>query len=66
MHTPEERHWCNICHTEDMAVPFVALPCEHKFCYYCLRSHTEAEPGFKCPACGTVIRAMRRWRPAVD
>lgn len=58
-----DEHRCNICRKEEMAVPFVALPCEHKFCYYCLRSHTESEAGYKCPTCGEVVQSMQRWKP---
>jgi len=59
-----EEHRCNICRKENVAIPFEALPCQHKFCYYCLRSHTESEAGYKCPACGEVVQSMRRWQPS--
>jgi peroxin-2 len=55
---------CLICGAAEVAVPYSALPCGHRFCYYCLRAHTLADSGYQCPQCGAAVAAMRRWRPA--
>jgi peroxin-2 len=52
---------CPICGVQEVLVPFVAYPCRHLFCYYCLRSHTEADQGFCCPVDGQRIDAMQRY-----
>jgi peroxin-2 len=52
---------CPICGSQEVLVPFVAYPCRHLFCYYCLRSHTEADQGFCCPVDGQRIDAMQRY-----
>ncbi|GFR50535.1 hypothetical protein Agub_g12805, partial [Astrephomene gubernaculifera] len=50
---------CPVCDTPDMLTAVRALPCGHPFCYYCLRSHTQADPGYCCPSCGVRVAAMR-------
>ncbi|XP_078431829.1 pex2/Pex12 N-terminal domain-containing protein / zinc finger (C3HC4-type RING finger) family protein isoform X2 [Wolffia australiana] len=50
---------CPICQLNP-TVPFVALPCEHRFCYYCLRTRCSANSHFRCPRCNEIVRAMRR------
>eukprot|EP00878_Enallax_costatus_P047651 GHUV01058657.1.p1 GENE.GHUV01058657.1~~GHUV01058657.1.p1 ORF type:complete len:394 (+),score=101.12 GHUV01058657.1:510-1691(+) len=52
---------CPICGVSEMLVPFVAYPCRHIFCYYCLRSHCEADQGFQCPLDGVRVNAMQRY-----
>eukprot|EP00877_Chromochloris_zofingiensis_P014144 jgi/Chrzof1/8984/Cz03g31260.t1 len=52
---------CPICGIQEILVPFVALPCRHVFCYYCLRGHTEADREYKCPIDGLKVTAMRRY-----
>jgi peroxin-2 len=52
---------CPICGVHEMLVPFVAYPCRHVFCYYCLRSHTEADQGFCCPVDGQRVDSMQRY-----
>ena len=54
---------CLICGAAEVNVPYAAQPCGHTFCYYCLRAHTLADPGYKCLACFVPVTAMRRWRP---
>eukprot|EP00242_Pyramimonas_sp_CCMP2087_P001461 CAMPEP_0198233678 /NCGR_PEP_ID=MMETSP1445-20131203/116364_1 /TAXON_ID=36898 /ORGANISM="Pyramimonas sp., Strain CCMP2087" /LENGTH=375 /DNA_ID=CAMNT_0043914379 /DNA_START=112 /DNA_END=1239 /DNA_ORIENTATION=- len=52
---------CPICSTTPR-VPFVASPCRHVYCYYCLRAHCMGDPEFKCQTegCGVRITAMAR------
>ncbi|CAL8468457.1 g7997 [Coccomyxa elongata] len=56
---------CPICGASEIIVPYVALPCEHRFCYYCLRAHTQSDPDYKCLQCGAVVTALRRWRSTI-
>eukprot|EP00899_Mesostigma_viride_P008302 jgi/Mesvir1/17473/Mv08747-RA.1 len=53
---------CGICNSKPILVPFRALPCQHLFCYYCLRSNCQAARTFRCPVCQVPVRAMRRLR----
>lgn len=55
---------CTFCGVSEVLVPYTALPCNHRFCYYCLRSNCEADIHFSCPRCSVRVAAMRRWRPA--
>lgn len=52
---------CPVCGVAEILVPYVAFPCRHIFCYYCLRSHCEADQGFQCPLDGARIDAMQRY-----
>ncbi len=52
---------CPICGLREIAVPYVALPCRHVFCYYCLRAHCEADTGFECPVDGVRVAALQRF-----
>ncbi|KAI8469203.1 MAG: Pex12 amino terminal region-domain-containing protein [Monoraphidium minutum] len=52
---------CPICGLREIAVPYVALPCRHVFCYFCLRGHCEADAAFECPVDGVRIGALRRY-----
>jgi Prokaryotic RING finger family 4 len=42
-----------------MPQPYAAEPCGHLFCYYCLRSSTEADMQFLCPLCSERVAAMK-------
>jgi peroxin-2 len=55
---------CPVCGLREIVVPYVALPCRHVFCYYCLRGHCEADTAFECPVDGVRVAALRRygWR----
>lgn len=55
---------CPLCGSTELLLPLVALPCQHVFCYYCLRSNCAADKDFECPWDGQRVEAMRRWRPA--
>jgi peroxin-2 len=52
---------CPICSTSEILVPFVALPCRHVFCYYCLQSHCNADSDFPCPVDGVRVDALQRY-----
>ncbi|MEW5300009.1 MAG: hypothetical protein WDW36_002973 [Sanguina aurantia] len=54
---------CPLCGSTELNVPFVALPCLHVFCYYCLRASCLAEPAsYCCPRDGVRVVAMKRWK----
>lgn len=57
---------CPVCGCEEPLTAVVALPCRHRYCYYCLRSHTQADPGFACLLDGVRVAAMRRVRRGGD
>ena len=50
---------CGICGTAEILTPYAAEPCNHVFCYYCVRGHTAADPEFQCPTCFEKIEALR-------
>ncbi|KAF9685187.1 hypothetical protein SADUNF_Sadunf03G0028300 [Salix dunnii] len=50
---------CPICQAIP-AIPFLALPCQHRYCYYCLRTRCAAASSFRCPRCGEPVVAMQR------
>ncbi|GIL76324.1 hypothetical protein Vretimale_5869 [Volvox reticuliferus] len=51
---------CPLCGSDEPLTAVIALPCRHTYCYYCLRSHTQADSGFLCPLDGLRVAAMRR------
>ena len=51
---------CPCCGSQDLLLPYVALPCRHVFCYYCLSSQCAADQVYACPLDGVRVRAMRR------
>ncbi|KAH9618546.1 hypothetical protein KSS87_006546 [Heliosperma pusillum] len=50
---------CPICQSSP-TVPFIALPCRHRYCYYCLRTRCSAAPSFRCARCSEPVTAMQR------
>ncbi|KAI8021789.1 Peroxisome biogenesis protein 2 [Camellia lanceoleosa] len=50
---------CPIC-LASPNIPFLALPCQHCYCYYCLRSRCSAAPSFRCSRCNEPVIAMQR------
>nr|GLL17779.1 peroxisome biogenesis protein 2 [Ipomoea trifida] len=50
---------CPICQAIP-TLPFLAIPCQHRFCYYCLQTRCSAAPSFQCPRCGELVAAMQR------
>ncbi|ONI15838.1 hypothetical protein PRUPE_3G064400 [Prunus persica] len=55
----EDDFTCPICQASP-TVPFLALPCQHRYCYYCLRTRCAAVPAFRCSRCNEPIVAMQR------
>jgi peroxin-2 len=51
---------CGICGITPILSPYTALPCNHEYCYFCLRSHTEADPQYQCPICLVRVEAMQQ------
>ncbi|KAG5537737.1 hypothetical protein RHGRI_025001 [Rhododendron griersonianum] len=50
---------CPICLVTP-TVPFLALPCQHSYCYYCLRTRCSAAQSFRCTRCNEPVIAMQR------
>ncbi|KAL6137611.1 hypothetical protein ACLB2K_062901 [Fragaria x ananassa] len=50
---------CPICQASP-TVPFLALPCQHRYCYYCLGTRCAAVPSFRCSRCNEPVVAMQR------
>ncbi|GFZ04178.1 Pex2/Pex12 N-terminal domain-containing protein [Actinidia rufa] len=50
---------CPIC-LASPTVPFLALPCQHSYCYYCLRTRCSAASSFRCTRCSEPVIAMQR------
>lgn len=55
---------CPICQNSP-SIPFLALPCQHRYCYYCLRTRCAATPSFRCSRCGEAVVAMQRFSESV-
>ncbi|KAF3450723.1 hypothetical protein FNV43_RR06812 [Rhamnella rubrinervis] len=55
----EDDSVCPICQASP-TTPFLALPCEHRYCYYCLRTRCAAVPSFRCSKCNEPVIAMQR------
>lgn len=49
---------CPICQATP-TIPFLALPCQHSYCYYCLRTRCAAT-SFRCSRCNELVTAMQR------
>ncbi|KAJ8755964.1 hypothetical protein K2173_024509 [Erythroxylum novogranatense] len=50
---------CPVCQATP-TIPFLALPCQHRYCYYCLRTRCAASTSFRCPRCSELVVAMQR------
>ncbi|KAL7114135.1 hypothetical protein ACP275_04G101100 [Erythranthe tilingii] len=50
---------CPICQATP-STPFLALPCQHRYCYYCLRTRCSATMAFRCSRCSEPVVAMQR------
>ncbi|XP_057520437.1 peroxisome biogenesis protein 2 isoform X2 [Amaranthus tricolor] len=56
---------CPICRGSP-SIPFIALPCRHRYCYYCLRTRCSATPSFRCVRCSEPVTAMQRLGSSVN
>lgn len=50
---------CPVCQNNP-TIAFLALPCQHRYCYYCLRTRCLATPSFRCSRCSEPVIAMQR------
>ncbi|KAL2234760.1 UNVERIFIED_CONTAM: Peroxisome biogenesis protein 2 [Sesamum indicum] len=56
---------CPICRATP-TTPFLALPCQHRYCYYCLRTRCSATMAFRCSRCNEPVVAMQRYGGSVN
>ncbi|KAK4482042.1 hypothetical protein RD792_012965 [Penstemon davidsonii] len=47
LNSEEDEALCPICQATPNT-PFLALPCQHRYCYYCLRTRCSATLAFRC------------------
>ncbi|XP_047336195.1 peroxisome biogenesis protein 2-like [Impatiens glandulifera] len=50
---------CPICQSNP-TIPFLALPCQHRYCYYCLRTRCSASQSFRCTRCNELVVSIQR------
>ncbi|KAL9666754.1 hypothetical protein QQ045_001093 [Rhodiola kirilowii] len=55
----EDNLACPICQASP-SIPFLALPCQHRYCYYCLRTRCAAAIAFRCSRCNEPVVAIQR------
>ncbi|KAJ0256740.1 Peroxisome biogenesis protein 2 [Hirschfeldia incana] len=55
----EDTVTCPICQV-DPATPFIALPCQHRYCYYCIRTRCASAASFRCLRCNEPVVAIQR------
>ncbi|XP_010539489.1 PREDICTED: peroxisome biogenesis protein 2 [Tarenaya hassleriana] len=55
----EDTVTCPICRV-DPATPFLALPCQHRYCYYCIRTRCASAASFRCLRCNEPVVAIQR------
>lgn len=60
-----DENQCPIC-LATPTVPFLALPCQHSYCYYCLRTRCSAAPSFRCTRCNEPVIAMQRHGASIN
>jgi len=48
---------CGICGTAHICMPCEALPCKHRYCYYCIEVARKEAGGQKCRVCGIEIQS---------
>ncbi|XP_057867144.2 peroxisome biogenesis protein 2 isoform X2 [Cryptomeria japonica] len=51
---------CPVCGANPILISFIAVPCEHKYCYYCLRTRCASTSSFHCLKCNAQVVAMKR------
>ncbi|KAL5822817.1 hypothetical protein ACOSQ4_020717 [Xanthoceras sorbifolium] len=61
----EDDTTCPICQATP-TISFLALPCQHRYCYYCLRTRCSAAASFRCSRCSEPVIAMQRHGGVVD
>jgi hypothetical protein len=56
---------CPICEACPIITPYMALPCCHVYCYYCLRTRSLSDRNFKCSRCSISVVALKRYQVEV-
>jgi hypothetical protein len=56
---------CPVCEAYPITTPFMAIPCGHLYCYFCLRTRTLADANFQCRRCSTNVVALKRFQEQV-
>ncbi len=56
---------CPVCEAYPITTPFMAIPCGHLYCYFCLRTRTLADANFRCRRCSTNVVALKRFQEQV-
>ncbi|WOL02193.1 hypothetical protein Cni_G10912 [Canna indica] len=51
---------CPICQSNP-TILFMALPCQHRYCYYCLRTRCTAVSSYRCARCNESVIAIQRY-----
>ncbi|CAM6045316.1 unnamed protein product [Sphagnum compactum] len=57
---------CPVCEAYPITTPFMAIPCGHLYCYFCLRTRTLADANFRCRRCSTNVVALKRFQEQVS
>lgn len=56
---------CPVCEACPIITPYMALPCCHLYCYYCLRTRSLSDRNFKCSRCSISVVALKRYQVEV-
>jgi len=51
---------CPVCSASPLNTPFIAQPCGHRYCYYCLKTGMMVDKSFTCCSCGRPVISMSR------
>lgn len=51
---------CPVCLSAPTNCPHVAIPCQHVYCYYCIKTSVMQNPKFQCPKCGDRVKGIRQ------
>ncbi|KAI5060359.1 hypothetical protein GOP47_0024779 [Adiantum capillus-veneris] len=52
---------CVVCTAKPITIPYIARPCGHLYCYYCLSSRCSAYRSFQCAYCNQEVTSMERF-----
>ncbi|KAH7299866.1 hypothetical protein KP509_24G034300 [Ceratopteris richardii] len=62
----EKEGACALCGADPITIPYVASPCGHVYCYYCLTTGCQVHRSFHCVRCNREITSMRRLKTATE
>eukprot|EP00201_Polytomella_parva_P014210 CAMPEP_0175059264 /NCGR_PEP_ID=MMETSP0052_2-20121109/12334_1 /TAXON_ID=51329 ORGANISM="Polytomella parva, Strain SAG 63-3" /NCGR_SAMPLE_ID=MMETSP0052_2 /ASSEMBLY_ACC=CAM_ASM_000194 /LENGTH=392 /DNA_ID=CAMNT_0016324791 /DNA_START=266 /DNA_END=1444 /DNA_ORIENTATION=+ len=51
---------CTVCGQGTLSRPYLAMPCSHPYCYFCLAANCQSDPDFSCPLDGIRVQFMER------